>query len=173
MSATSIERGPSAIRPDQLRQAMGHFATGVAVVTSLDAKGRPVGTTANAITSLSLEPPLVLACFARESNTLRALRRHRALAINILGAEHRELSVGFARPGTPGVIWGRVDHHQGATGSPHLCGALASLDCGVERLIPGGDHEIVIARVLGVRSSECNRNPLLFYRGEYVSLERP
>jgi 3-hydroxy-9,10-secoandrosta-1,3,5(10)-triene-9,17-dione monooxygenase reductase component len=167
------DRAAVAIRPDRLRQAMGHFATGVAVVTSVDAEGRPVGTTANAITSLSLEPPLILACFARESNTLRALCRHRAFAINILATEHREMSTGFARPGAAGVDWERIGHHHGATGSPRFHGALASLDCAVERLISSGDHEIVIGRVLEVRTVERDRRPLLFYRGEYVSLERP
>ncbi len=151
---------------------MGHFATGVAVVTSLDAAGEPVGTTANAITSLSLEPPLVLVCLARTSNTLRAVRAHRAFAINILAAGHGEVSNGFARPGIAPGAWELVGRRHAATGSPCLPGALAWLDCALERLLPGGDHEIAIGRVLELESGEHDEPPLLFYQGQYASRVR-
>src|ERR1700733_13360652 len=73
------------VSPAVLRDAMGHFATGVTVITSVGPGGEPVGTTANAVTSLSLEPPLVLACFDRSSSTLSAIRGHGAFAVNVLG----------------------------------------------------------------------------------------
>ena len=78
---------------------MGHFATGVTVITSLGADGRPVGTTASAVTSLSLDPPLVLACFDLGSLTLRAIREHGAFVVNVLAAAQRHLSANFARRG--------------------------------------------------------------------------
>jgi flavin reductase (DIM6/NTAB) family NADH-FMN oxidoreductase RutF len=149
-----------------LRHAMGHFATGVAVVTSVDADGEPVGTTANAIASLSLHPPLVLVCFARASNTLRAVREHGAFAINVLADDHREVSARFARAG----VWDDVAHRRGATGAPRLHDVLASLECVVEERLPGGDHEIVVGRVLEVETSGAGRAPLVFYRGGYASL---
>lgn len=169
----AIRRPAADITGDRFRQAMGHFATGVAIVTSLDAEGRPVGTTANAITSLSLDPPLVLVCFAHRSNTLRAVRDHAAFAINILAAEHRELSASFARPGPADPVWDRIGHRDGATDSPCLHDALATLECVVEQRIPGGDHEIVVGRVIDVGLGGCAGAPLVFYRGEYTSLAQP
>jgi flavin reductase (DIM6/NTAB) family NADH-FMN oxidoreductase RutF len=81
----------------EFREAMGHFATGVTVVTSVDADGEPVGTTANAVTSLSLDPPLVLVCFDLGSQTLRAIRGHGAFVVNVLAAPQQHLSRNFAR----------------------------------------------------------------------------
>src|SRR5579862_2063887 len=83
----------------EFRAAMGHFATGVTVVTSVDADGAPVGTTANAVTSLSLDPPLILVCFDLTSVTLAAIRARGAFAVNVLAAEQEHLSSGFARRG--------------------------------------------------------------------------
>ena len=89
------------VTAEEFRHAMGHFATGVTVITSLDADGRPVGTTASAVTSLSLDPPLILVCFDLGSLTLRAIRDHGAFVVNVLAAEQRQLSVNFARAGWP------------------------------------------------------------------------
>src|ERR1700751_5443533 len=100
----------------EFREAMGHFATGVTVVTSVDADGEPVGTTANAVTSLSLDPPLVLVCFDRVSLTLSAVRSHGAFVVNILAARQRQLSANFARPGLA-AAWDGVRHRPGVTGS--------------------------------------------------------
>jgi flavin reductase (DIM6/NTAB) family NADH-FMN oxidoreductase RutF len=151
---------------------MGCFATGVAVVTSLDASGQAVGTTANAISSLSLEPPLVLVCFARESETLNAIAHHRSFAINILSATHRELSLAFARRGTDPSAWEDASHRHGHRGAPRLDDAVASVECVLEQRLPGGDHEIVIGRVLDVEYDEADPEPLLFYRGDYAALAR-
>ena len=85
----------------EFRHAMGHFATGVTIVTSLGADGSPVGTTASAVTSLSLDPPLVLVCFDLGSLTLRAIRGHGSFAVNVLGAAQGQLSANFARRGLP------------------------------------------------------------------------
>lgn len=153
LSAAPREATAAGVDADRLRQTMGSFATGVAVVTSLDADGEPVGATANAICSLSLEPPLMLACLARTSNTLRAIRAHGAFAISILAAGHSDVSNGFARSGIAPATWELVGRHHGTTGSPRLAGALAWLDCSLERLLPGGDHEIAIGRVLELEPS--------------------
>src|SRR5215471_12694316 len=91
------------VSPAQLRDAMGHFVTGVTVVTSIGADGAPVGTTANAVTSLSLEPPLVLVCFDLKSATLTAIRGHGAFAVNVLGHRQRHLSANFAKRGLAAV----------------------------------------------------------------------
>jgi flavin reductase (DIM6/NTAB) family NADH-FMN oxidoreductase RutF len=151
---------------------MGCFATGVSIVTSLDAAGNAVGTTANAISSLSLDPPLVLVCFARDSETLSAIAHHRSFAINILSAEHQELSAAFARRGTDPAAWERASHRRGSRGAPRLNEAVASVECELDQRLPGGDHEIVIGRVLDVEYDQADPKPLLFYRGDYVTLAR-
>jgi flavin reductase (DIM6/NTAB) family NADH-FMN oxidoreductase RutF len=158
------------ITPAELRHAMGHFATGVAVITSVGADGRPVGTTANAVSSLSLDPPLLLACFDRSSQTLAAITAHRAFAVNILAAPQEELSANFARRG-PTADWDDVPHQPGLTGSPRLHGVLATLECTLEHRLPGGDHEIVVGRVRHAQTSGDEVPPLLFWRGRYASLD--
>jgi flavin reductase (DIM6/NTAB) family NADH-FMN oxidoreductase RutF len=149
---------------------MGHFATGVTVVTSVDPDGEPVGTTANAVTSLSLEPPLVLVCFDRKSATLAAILGHGAFAVNVLGHRQRHLSANFARRGLS-AVWDEVRHHRGPTGSPRLADVIAVIECTVEHSLPGGDHEIIIGRVRHAETNGEGAAPLLFWRGEYASLE--
>jgi flavin reductase (DIM6/NTAB) family NADH-FMN oxidoreductase RutF len=155
----------------EFRRAMGHFATGVTVVTSVAPDGTPVGTTANAVTSLSLDPPLVLVCFDLGSLTLQAIREHGAFAVNMLAEPQRELSANFARRGFA-AAWEDVPHRTGRTGSPRLHGVLAVLDCTVESRFPGGDHEIIIGRV---REAEVpgDKAPLVYWRGTYASIGTP
>jgi flavin reductase (DIM6/NTAB) family NADH-FMN oxidoreductase RutF len=159
----------STVSADEFRHAMGHFATGVTVVTSVDESGAPVGTTANAVTSLSLDPPLVIVCFDLSSVTLAAIRTHGAFAVNVLAARQQHLSANFARRGLA-AAWDGVRHRRGLTGSPRLDDVLAALECTVEHTIPGGDHEIIVGRVQHVETSPCTLSPLLFYRGSYAKL---
>jgi flavin reductase (DIM6/NTAB) family NADH-FMN oxidoreductase RutF len=163
---------PADVSPAALREAMGHFATGVTIVTSLGADGEPVGTTANAVSSLSLEPPLVLVCFDRKSATLAAIRGHRAFAVNVLGHRQRRLSANFARSG-PSAAWDEVGHQRGPTGSPRLADVIAVIECTVEHSLPGGDHEIVIGRVRHVETGGEGAYPLLFWRGRYIESPAP
>ena len=153
----------------EFRNAMGHFATGVTVITSLGADGQPVGTTANAVSSLSLDPPLVLVCFDLGSLTLQAIRGHGAFVVNILAARQRRLSANFAHRGHT-AAWDGVRHRYGLTGSPRLEDVLAVLDCTVEHSLPGGDHEIVVGRVRHVEISASSDVPLVYFRGGYASL---
>jgi flavin reductase (DIM6/NTAB) family NADH-FMN oxidoreductase RutF len=153
----------------QFREAIGRFATGVTVVTSVDADGAPVGTTANALTSLSLDPPLILVCFDLGSLTLQAIREYGAFVVNVLAAGQRHLSANFARHGLASV-WDQVRHGRGPTGTPRIDGVLAVVECTVEHSLPGGDHEIVIGRVRHVQTSTAPAAPLVFYRGSYTSL---
>jgi 3-hydroxy-9,10-secoandrosta-1,3,5(10)-triene-9,17-dione monooxygenase reductase component len=153
----------------EFRHAIGHFATGVTVVTSVGAVGEPVGTTASAVTSLSLSPPLVLVCLDRASLTLAAIRAHGAFAVNVLAAPQRHLSANFARRGLA-AAWDGVPYRPGPTGSPRLDGVLAALECTVENRMPGGDHEIIVGRVHDVATSEHDAAPLLYWRGDYTSV---
>jgi flavin reductase (DIM6/NTAB) family NADH-FMN oxidoreductase RutF len=165
-SVDLLERPVDAMR---LRQVMGHFATGVAVVTAVDDHGQPVGTTVNAITSVSLEPPLVLVCLGLDSSTLRAVRERESFAINVLGAEHGHLASGFARRGAP-KPWRAARHRPGSTGTPRLEGVLAGLECSVEHRVLLGDHELVVGRVVAAEVGDEGAEPLVFYRGTYSSL---
>ncbi len=158
------------VSPAELREAMGHFATGVTVITSVGPDGEPVGTTANAVTSLSLDPPLVIVCFDRQSVTLTAIRGHGAFAVNVLGHRQRHLSANFARRGLS-AVWDEVNHHRGPTGSPRLADVIAVIECTVEHELPGGDHEIIVGRVQHVATSGEGATPLLFWRGQYTSID--
>ena len=151
------------------RHAIGHFATGVAIVTSVGIYGEPVGTTANAVSSLSLDPPLILVCLRRSSQTLEAVLAHGAFAVNVLGARQQHLSANFARRGLA-AAWDGVRHRQGQTGSPRLADVIASLECTVEQRLDGGDHVIIVGRVREVETSADDAAPLVFWRGSYASL---
>jgi flavin reductase (DIM6/NTAB) family NADH-FMN oxidoreductase RutF len=170
MTCTGETMAASHVTPAELRHAMGHFATGVTVITSICADGRPVGTTANAVSSLSLDPPLLLVCFDRSSQTLAAIGTHGAFAVNVLAAPQEELSANFARRGLA-ADWDGVPHRPGLTGSPRLHGVLATLECTVEHRLPGGDHEIVVGRVRDAQTTDGEAAPLLFWRGRYTSLD--
>ncbi len=142
-----------------LRAAMGHFATGVTVVSAADGAQR-FGSTANAVSSVSLAPPLLLVCLRDESRTLAALLASGRFAVNVLHASQRALAERFARRD---ASWAGVAHRDG-----RLDGALATLDCSVHDVADGGDHRIVVGRVLAVAHPEEAAPPLLFYRGAYL-----
>jgi len=149
------------------RNAIGHFATGVTVITSVGGDGQPVGTTASAVTSLSLDPPLILVCFDRSSRTLESLVGHGAFAVNVLGARQQHLSANFARRGLA-AAWDEVRHRRGRTGSPRIDGVIATLECTVEHRLAGGDHEIVVGRVREVETTADDASPLIYWRGRYL-----
>jgi flavin reductase (DIM6/NTAB) family NADH-FMN oxidoreductase RutF len=163
----ALERTPGrGVEAARLRSAMGHFATGVTVVTTRDCVGRPFGTTANAVSSVSLRPPLVLACLRRESETLQALLERRRFAINVLHSSQTELSDRFARR-TACDTWDRVAHRS-AGGIPLLDGAIATLQCELHDVADGGDHTVVVGHVLDLAHAPGDEtDPLLFFAGGY------
>jgi flavin reductase (DIM6/NTAB) family NADH-FMN oxidoreductase RutF len=146
------------------RRLMGHWATGVSVVTSVG----PRGLTANALTSLSLEPPLLLVCFAYESNTFEAVLDSRRFAVNVLSSSQEEVSRRFALKAQD-EKWNDLPYTL-VQDVPVLDGALAWVVCDVEQELHGGDHAIVIGRPLEGDVAE-GLEPLLFYRGAYQRLE--
>jgi 3,4-dihydroxy-2-butanone 4-phosphate synthase len=154
----------------QMRDVMGHFATGVSVVTARGVDGAPVGTTANAISSVSLDPPLLLACLARSSETLAAIRQTGRFAINVLAAEQRHHSDRFAKKGEA-VRSHEVDFDDHDLGVPVLPDSLATVVCEVEAIHPAGDHEIVVGLAHHLEHREPGTKPLLFYRGAYSEIQ--
>jgi flavin reductase (DIM6/NTAB) family NADH-FMN oxidoreductase RutF len=151
------------VGPERFRSVMGHFATGVTVVTAGTADG-PVGMTANAVCSLSLEPLLLLVAFDNESRTLPAVQATGRFGVNILAAGQEDLARLFASKANEREKFRGVPHAM-HDGIPVIDGALAWIGCRLERLIPAGDHTIGIG---AVESAEAGRgDPLLWFRGVY------
>lgn len=152
---------------DEYRSAIGRFATGVTIVTASGPDG-PAGLTTNAVTSLSLDPLLLLVCFDNTSRTLDAVRASRRFAVNILGAEQRDLASVFASKVVQTekfeAATHRIEHDL-----PVLDDALAWIACDVTELIEGGDHTIGIGAVTHVYTGE-DGEPLLFYGGAFGAL---
>jgi len=159
------------VTSSDLRRAMGHFASGVTVVTSLTADTAPAGTTASAVASLSLDPPLILVCLDRSSATLAAIHQHGAFVVNVLAAHQQHLSANFARRGTD-ANWEHVAYRRGGNGCPHLAGVLATVACRADSYLPGGDHEIVVGRVTDIETADHDPAPLLYWRGGYATLDK-
>jgi flavin reductase (DIM6/NTAB) family NADH-FMN oxidoreductase RutF len=154
-----------------MRTVMGHFATGVCVVSTRRGDGEPVATTVNAVTSVSLEPPLLLVCLAHDSETLAAVEESGRFAVNVLAESQREHSIRFAAKGERAKTR-EVDFGEHQPGIPCLPGALATIACRVSAMHRGGDHMIVIGEALSSSSAEAEDTPLLFFRGSYSRLQR-
>ena len=147
-----------------LRDAFGVFPTGVAVVTTCDADGAPIGVTVNSFVSLSLAPPLVAWSLNRTSPSLAAFERSGNFAINVLSAEQIHLSRRFGSR-TPDKFRG-LQFDRGAGGAPLLAGSAAHFECRVTAVYPGGDHVLFIGNVERfAHDSACV--PLMFHAGRY------
>jgi 3-hydroxy-9,10-secoandrosta-1,3,5(10)-triene-9,17-dione monooxygenase reductase component len=153
------------VEPQRFRAVMGHFATGVAVVTASSETG-PVGMTANAVCSLSLDPLLLLACFDRTARTFSVVRDTERFGVNVLAAGQEHLARLFASKIPEHEKFAEVPHTV-YDGIPVIEGTLAWIGCRLERLYPGGDHEIVIGAVQTAELAEAQAEPLLWYRGTY------
>ena len=154
--------------PRILRDALGCFATGVTVVTTIGSDGEPIGLTANSFTSVSLDPPLILFSLARSSANLSAFELAGRFAVNVLHIGQQPLGGRFAARGVSrfdGVEWALADE----TGSPILAGSLASFDCATHAVHDGGDHLIFIGKVRQAWF-EPHRDPLLYFRGKFRRL---
>jgi flavin reductase (DIM6/NTAB) family NADH-FMN oxidoreductase RutF len=156
---------PQALQPEAFRHVIGHFASGVTVITTGDG-GVPLGTTASALSSLSLEPPTLLVCMNTASATGRAIGASGAFAVNILSEDQAEVALTFARKGEDkfqSVLWSRSE-----AGMPLLDGALATLECRVVDQASGGTHVVFIARV--ERAVAHPGAPLAYFRGRFARL---
>ena len=154
--------------PRELRDAFGCFATGITVITTVDAAGTPYGVTANSFTSLSLDPPLCLFCLDHKAMSFDAFHSSSHFAVNVLGEDQEGVSANFAR--SQPDKWNGVEYNTWKTGSPILPGCLANLECDTHAIHEGGDHVIVVGRVREMVYREDDSRPLLFYRGRYNAL---
>ena len=155
-----------AIEKNELRRVMGHFATGVTVITSIRSSGEMHGLTANAFTSVSLIPPLLLVCIDKKAESYPCFDESKIFTVNVLSSDQEALSRRFAVTG--GDKFEGVSYKVGANGAPILDGALAFLECKVTEKIDGGDHTIYVGEIEQAETKEGK--PLLFFRGGYREL---
>jgi len=147
---------------------MARFPTGVTVVTAIGPAG-PAGATANAVASLSLEPPLMLACLDLGSRTLLAVEQAHVFGINVLAADQAELARRFSTKNPHPEKWHGVAWSERAAGAPMIEGSLIWLACELHELHDGGDHAIATGTVRELAARDGQ--PLVFHRGEYRPLE--
>jgi 3-hydroxy-9,10-secoandrosta-1,3,5(10)-triene-9,17-dione monooxygenase reductase component len=160
--------GGVTVDPVVMRDVLGHFASGVVVVTAAGPDG-PLGFTCQSFASLSLEPPLVSFAPARTSSTWPRIREVGVFCVNVLADDQQALSAGFARSGVD--KFAGVDWRPGPDDAPVLAGTCAWIGCILWREYDGGDHTIVVGRVRDL-AADASRLPLLFHRGRY-GLARP
>lgn len=153
--------------PRTLRDALGCFATGVTIVTMVDGSGAKVGLTANSFTSVSLDPPLLLVCIARTASAFAACEGAGQFAVNVLHIGQQPASNRFAKRDPD--RWELTPWQPGIEGVPVLEGALANFECTRHAVHDGGDHIILVGRVVRARF-EPRRDPLLYFRGKYRRL---
>ena len=161
---TTDPRAPRDSR--DFRDALGHFGTGVAVITTRDEDGRPYGLTATSFNSVSLDPPLILWSQGRQAPSHPVFLRAQRFVVNVLAAEQRELGHHFARHSEDkfrGVPVATADH-----GLPVLAGAAAHFVCTTESCVEGGDHCVFIARVVDY-THRHDAQPLFFWRGRMLA----
>ena len=156
------------VEPPLFRQLLGRFATGVTVVTSRSGDGEPVGMTANSLSSVSLQPPLVLVSVEKGHEMHAAMETGTHYVFNILSSEQEALSRRFAAS-EPNRFRG-VSYRENQHGIAILDGVVAHIECEKQGAVPGGDHTIFVGLVVG--GDTTDKRPLLYYRGGYAGLSR-
>lgn len=158
------ERAP--VDRAEFRRVLGHFATGVTVITAPPGEGDPgpAGFACQSFSSLSLDPPLVVFMVGRTSTTWPRIARAGVFCVNVLAADQGGLCRGFAVSGADKFAGVRYDAAP-VSGSPGIAGVLAWVDCAIHAVHPGGDHLVVVGRVDALGAAEPAGEPLLFHRG--------
>lgn len=163
---TAHMQPPPTLTSDDFRAAMGRFATGITVVTTIDGDGAPYGVTATSFASLSLDPPLVQWSLRNAAYSLSIFLQSGRFAVNILSAEQTAISRRFATPDIDRFAGQPTE--PGLNGLSLLPGAVAWIECDLEETLAGGDHTILVGRVLRARTFE--QTPLLHWRGAYLPI---
>lgn len=169
MAAREPNRGTGSaagLGAEEFRRAMSRLPTGVTVVTAFGPDGKS-GLTANAVVSLSLDPPLMLAALDRGSRTLRAVEHAGRFGVNVLASDQAEIARAFSTKLEVHEKWEGIGWRE-RDGIPALDGAVVWVACGLRDVLAGGDHVIVTGAVLDVVASDGD--PLVFYGGDYIGL---
>ena len=153
--------------PRTLRDALGCFATGVTVVTCLDGAGMPAGLTVNSFTSLSLDPPLLLVCIAKQASSAKPLIAASCFAVNVLQTGQQPASIRFSTRDEN--RFGTTPWACGESGAPILAESLGVFECERQAVHDGGDHYILVGQVVKA-SFDSSLDPLLYFRGRYRRL---
>lgn len=167
--AFAAEEQKASIDPVALRRAFGTFLTGVTVITTRDAEGRPRGMTANSFTSVSLDPPLLLVCVGKGASSFPAFNETDSFAVNLLHESQTEISGLFASKAQD--KFEAVNHDRVHTGAPVLTDCLTWFDCTVFQKVDAGDHLVLIGKVQAFGTSPSS--PLGFCRGRYAAVKDP
>ncbi|HJT40810.1 MAG TPA: flavin reductase family protein [Sphingobium sp.] len=146
------------------RRVLGHYPTGVCVVTAVEEDGTPTGMVVGSFTSVSLDPPLVAFFPAKTSSSWPRIERAGKFCVNVLASDQQALCGRFAAKG--GDKFTGVSHRVSANGSPILDGVVAWIDCTLDAVHEAGDHYIVLGRVVALEA-ETPGKPLLFFQGAY------
>lgn len=154
------------IEPSEFRNALGRFATGVTVVTTVDEAGCRFGVTANSYNSVSLDPPLVLWSLANSSRSMAAFAGCEVFAVHILGAHQEDLAMRFASRGED--KFAELNTREGFGGVPLFDDCVAHFECVTQNRFEGGDHQIFLGRVVNFEAGD--REPLLFHRGRFAKV---
>lgn len=152
--------------PRALRRLLGHYPTGVAIVSACDARGRPHGLTINSFVPVSLQPPLVLWNLALHAQSLRVFQRATRFTISVLGSGQEALARRFADPNVRDRFEAVPVLDDDADAPPRIAGAVAHLDCSRHAQWPVGDHLLLAGRIIAVQ--ETGGAPLLFHRGRFL-----
>lgn len=151
----------------EFRNALGSFATGVTIVTTMSEDGTPIGLTANSFSSVSLDPPMVLFCLDRKSYSFAHFTKSTHFVVNVLSAEQQAISSHFAKPSED--KWNEVTFDVCGVGCPSFANSLAIFECETCDIHPAGDHIIIVGRVESF-TRRAEGEPLLYYQGRYASL---
>lgn len=159
--------------PDALKSAMRHFPSGVTIITSGSGE-KAEGMTANAVLSVSLEPPLMLASVHKDARLNVRIKEEGLFAISILAEEQEGHSRLFSSPERSSGLAAvhSLGHERGEMGPPLASGAIAAVECELTATYPGGDHDLFLGRVVAVHLGDTRKNPLIYHEGEYPLLKK-
>ncbi|WP_175849734.1 flavin reductase family protein [Burkholderia cepacia] len=164
--AADVSSSQSGAAGNAFRHALGHFATGITVISALDAQGKPYGATVSSFSSLSLDPPLIQWSLTTTSYSYPIFSQATHFAVNILASDQEDVSRIFCKPTDR---FAQVESFVGLERLPLVAGCLGWIECSLERQIEAGDHTIFVGRVMRTRVE--NKSPLVHWRGCYHPLE--
>jgi flavin reductase (DIM6/NTAB) family NADH-FMN oxidoreductase RutF len=168
IAGTSADEAPARCSIDSagFRRALSRLAAGVSIITTVDRDGFKLGLTATSVTSVSLDPPLILACIDNRSRTIAPLTAGRPFVVHFLAANQESLARRFASFMIDKFVG--LDYSMTASGCPRLAGVLANVECVADQIYPGGDHMIFVGRVIDTQIGDPVAHPLLYFAGHYL-----